>query len=244
MALEKIDYIAMLADLKAKRTVLDASISGIEMALASGVLGQTVEGSSIHDGLFTPVARESVDLPVGAFLGKSVPAAIKLYLSVTKRKQTNAQIAAALKDGGIESTAENFEQVVTGALNRMRAGGDVLRFKDGWGLAEHYNESLRSRLTQQDRKQGTKARKRAKRTHGGAPRTGGSGLEARVEAVLRSDEKKEFTTAEIGQVLGLTATHVLGLALGRLAKKHRAEKCGGGKYRAVNGNVQEMPKAV
>ena len=42
----------------------------------------------------------------------------------------------------METTAANWEATVTGALHRLKAAGAVLRFKDGWGLADHYPDSL------------------------------------------------------------------------------------------------------
>ena len=87
-----------------------------------------------------------VELPVGAFLNKSLPAAIRLYLSAIKKKQTTAEIAAALKEGGVESTSENFDRVVKSSLGGLKAKGDVLRFKDGWAQAELFNPSMRKRL--------------------------------------------------------------------------------------------------
>jgi hypothetical protein len=71
---------------------------------------------------------------------------LRRYLLAVKRKQTVREIATALKEGGMESTAANWETTVTGALHRLNAVGGVLRFKDGWGLAEFYPEGLRNRI--------------------------------------------------------------------------------------------------
>ena len=156
-----IDYPSILADMKAKRSALDASITSLEAALASGALGQSSDPSSetLQGGL------RPIELPVGAFSNKSIPAAIKLYLAAVKKKQTNTEIARALQEGGLESTADNFLTTVTTALNRLKVNGEVLRFKDGWGLAEHYNESLRTRLSHGQkplRKTKTKAKTKTK----------------------------------------------------------------------------------
>jgi hypothetical protein len=105
-----------------------------------------------------------IDLPTGAFLGKSIPAAIKLYLMAARKKKTARDIAAALKEGGVESTAANFENMITGSLHRMRGFGDVLKFPDGWTLAEFYPESMRARLTKDapPKKRKARAKKAAK----------------------------------------------------------------------------------
>src|SRR5690242_19804997 len=115
MALENVNYVAVLADMKAKHAKLEASISALEAAIASGALGQAVGNSlnledSVAVSLGTPV-----ELPVWAFLGKSIPGAIKLYMSAVKKKQTIREIASALREGGVESTSPNFDGVITGA---------------------------------------------------------------------------------------------------------------------------------
>ena len=61
-----------------------------------------------------------------------------------ERKRLTKEIAAALREGGVESTAGNFESIVTTALNRLRAAGEVLKFKDGWGLSEWYPANMRA----------------------------------------------------------------------------------------------------
>jgi hypothetical protein len=86
-------------------------------------------------------------LPKGALLGKSLPAAVEMYLASVRGKASVRDIANALKAGGIESTADNFENVVSGALHRLKGQNKVLRFKDGWALAELYPAALRSSLT-------------------------------------------------------------------------------------------------
>jgi hypothetical protein len=163
-------------------SLLDAKIAALQTlrdvyikALALGALGQPGDEAAIAGGSHQPIQLQGfiyggggtnsspMELPTGAFLGKSIPEAIKLYLSAVKKKQTAREIATALKEGGMESTASNWETTVTGALHRLKTAGAVLRFKDGWGLAELYPESLRSRLAKDDkpRKRG-RPRKAAK----------------------------------------------------------------------------------
>ena len=130
MASEKFDFGEFLAVLEAKRAALDALIGSYRHALSIGALGQgeiDIAASS-SSGMSTGTPME---LPTGALLGKSVPAAIKLILSAAKKKMSVRDIANALKDGGVESTAASFENNVTGALHRLKATGEVLRFKDG-----------------------------------------------------------------------------------------------------------------
>ena len=78
-------------------------------------------------------------------------------------KQTNKEIAAGLRQGGIVSTSSNFEATLATALGRMREDGKLLRFPDGWDLASSYPDSLRSRLDNKDAKpKAAKSKKRSK----------------------------------------------------------------------------------
>src|SRR5207247_9040991 len=76
----------------------------------------------------------------------SLRAGVTRWLTGVGRRQTVRGRGAALRDGGVESASPNVENVVTGALHRLKGNGEVLRFKDGWGLAELYPVSLRSSL--------------------------------------------------------------------------------------------------
>jgi hypothetical protein len=210
-----IDYSSILNDMKAKRSALDVSIAGLEAALASGALGQPSElPPEAAPGVSQSTIGGSIELPVGAFSNKSVPAAIKLYLAAVKRKQTNTEITHALRQGGLESTAESFSSIITTALNRLRVAGEVLRFKDGWGLAEHYNESLRARLAQNQkpvRKAKKKARAKAKRSSAEKIANAkpvlvvneSQGPQAVIAKYVSEKEGKRITTAEVASALNM-----------------------------------------
>jgi hypothetical protein len=161
MASEKFDFAEFLAVLEAKRAALDALIGSYRAALSIGALGQPgdVDLSAVASmpGLNTGKGGP-VELPQGVLLGLSLPAAIKLYLSAARRKQTTREIATGLKEGGVESTAKLFENTLTTALHRLKVAGDVLKFNDGWALAEFYPENLRNRIAAQaDQKSAKKA---------------------------------------------------------------------------------------
>lgn len=143
MTPEKIDYMAILNDMKAKRATLDASIVAFEAALASGMLGQGVEGISSGLGV-TNANTTPIDLPKGAFLGKNMGEAITMYLTAMRQRKTVKDIAAGLLEGGLVSTSPKFEGVVQAKLQKMKADGQVLKFSDGWGLAEWSPASFRS----------------------------------------------------------------------------------------------------
>ena len=112
------------------------------------------------------INERPVELPVGAFLNKSLTASIKLYLAaVKKKKQTIWEIATSWQEeAALYQCDRAWKKVVSGTLYRLQKEGDVLKFKDGWSLAEHYNESLRSRLSQNQKpaRKGKEARSKTK----------------------------------------------------------------------------------
>ncbi len=166
MASEKFDFGEFLAVLEAKRAALDALIGTYRAALSLGALGQPGDVDvTAYRGQSGPGGGAAIELPQGALLGKSLPAAIHLYLSAARRKQTTKEIVTALREGGVESTSRNFENTVATALYRLKSAGAVFKFNDGWGLTEFYPESIRSRFAAQTdhkmaKKSAPKARKR------------------------------------------------------------------------------------
>jgi hypothetical protein len=252
MTPEKIDYIAILNDMKAKRAALDASIVALEAALASGTLGQAVEGVSSGIGtmgLGSP--GTPMDLPSGAFNGKTLPEGIKLYLSAARQRKSTRDITNGIREGGMVSTSQNFESVVQATLQKLKSQGHVLKFADGWGLSEWYPAGFRSagknpkaaKSAKAGNKKGrptvkplkrTKEPKATKVSAQPKPSAGddGAGVEHRIEKLLLSDKAKTFTIAEISSTIGIGAKGTP-LILGRLAKKNKAEKAAGG-YRAFS----------
>lgn len=149
-----------LAMIDAKIAALTTLADSYRAAVLLGALG--APGEEVHGGPASTSARRqdsAYDLPQGALLGKSLPAAIRLYMSAAKRKLTQREIGDALRAGGVESTAANFMNNVTTALHRLRQSGDVLKFDDGWALAELYPENLRVRMAAKAKPTPAKARK-------------------------------------------------------------------------------------
>jgi hypothetical protein len=239
MTPEKVlDPVALLADARIKRGALDALIAALEGALTAGALGPGIEGASIASAMSVAPMGQPVDLPAGAFLGKSLPDAIKLYLEAKRQRKTAKEIAAALREGGVVSTSDDFDAVVQAALQRMKSTAVLLKFADGWGLSEWSPPSFR---TSAKTTATAKRRNRAKVRPAKKPKQA-LGLEARIEEILISDKTKVFRSKEIAEKLEANAGSVA-LALGKMASKNKAEKAGGGAYRAFSGNVQEMPLA-
>ncbi len=152
MATEKPESDPVLAMIEAKIAAWQAVADRYRAALAveSGQLGD-IDVSAFTSQ--TPGAGRTpnnapVDLPTGAFRNTGVAEAIRIYLAAARRKRTVSEIAAALTEGGLVSTAKDFERSLLSTLHRLRESGELLQFKDGWDLAASYPEALRQRLTQ------------------------------------------------------------------------------------------------
>ena len=174
-------------------------------------------------------------MPVGVFRNKSIPEAIKLYLQTGRRKQTTKEIAAGLKAHGLVSTAKHFERTVNGTLHRLKMTGMVLRFKDGWDLAESYPDHLNSRLgngvvnsSKPKAKPSKGTRRNSKRKSKARPKIG---LDARIESILKENQTKVFSPDKISKMINVGERGVR-LALGRMAKKKMAIKMPEGGYTA------------
>jgi hypothetical protein len=232
MGTESIDYLAVLADMEAKRAALDSAITHLRLFLAGQAGGVPLPAGGGTTSMPTG------EIPAGAFLGKSIPDAAKLYLQIMKRKASTREIADGLRKGGMESTSSNFYGIVHAILDRSRkAGGEIVKLdKATWGLAEWYPAGVRTTATSQKRPTGKKRGRpkgKAVRTvqtptepqsNAGSPKPG---LEQRIGVLLLADKAKTFTIAEIAAALGVKSQG-LALALGRMAKKNMAIKTDGG----------------
>jgi hypothetical protein len=130
MASEVIDYEAVLADLEAKKTSIEAAIAGIRQMLNLGA--QLGVGSAGTKGV------ESNAVESDTFFGMSIGEGAKKYLRMIKRKQTAAKIAEALEAGGFQHTSKSFPNTVRTTLLRMAVDGDVVQVGKEWGLPEWY----------------------------------------------------------------------------------------------------------
>ncbi len=150
MGVEQMDYNAILADLEAKRAALDATIASFRQALALGALGTAgdISQGNGSGSVASVMGYGGTEVPAGAFLGKSIPDAAKLYLAIVKKKQTSKEIGEALKRGGMESTSKNFIGIVHAVLDRARKAntGIVKLDRSYWGLADWYPAGIRSTI--------------------------------------------------------------------------------------------------
>lgn len=222
----------VLARIQAKIDAWQAAADSYRAALALQQSVEQEEGNDRRSG-------GAVELPIGAFRGMKIPDAIKLFIQSARRKQTVREIAAGLREGGMETTSKNFEATVTGALHRMKGDGEVLRFKDGWDVAEAHSAALRNRLAKEgkpSKKQGKKTTRpmSSKKTHtkkATAPK--GPTLDDRIEAFLRSRPLEWFTPKQVAESLKETDMKVVGMAFARMVRFSKVAKQDDGRYAAV-----------
>jgi hypothetical protein len=235
-----VDWGAVLAELEAKRAALDHAIASIRGVIASGVLFGTAEDAmpSVADSV--TVGLHGGEVPVGAFLSKSIPEAAKLCLQITKRKMTTREITDALQKGGIETTAKtSFPAIVHSVLMRAArtGGGGIMKLdRSHWGLAEWYPTSMRSAVpsnhakNKKRQKAGRKA-KVAKAPFDAPKEPAAETIPQKIWEVLNKPGV-ELSAEEIADKVG-TKSNVASMLLGSLIRQKSAEKSANGKYRAI-----------
>lgn len=128
-------YEAVLADLRAKRELIDQAIKAIEVFRGKGG-----DGAEATPQQHSP-AREDVEVGAGEFLGMSIADATKKLLSMRKKSMGNAEIAKELTEGGLVMSANTEHQNIVGSVltRRFQQVGDIVRVGRGvWGLKEWY----------------------------------------------------------------------------------------------------------
>lgn len=237
MGIEPIDYAATIADLEAKRNALDAAITAFRTAQALGALGVSVGESmnNMADGVSVALLP-SGEVPVGAFLGKSIPDAAKLCLQIVKRKMTSREIAEYLRKGGIESTAKNFPALVHSILIRAsRAGNGIVKLdRSYWALGEWYPASMRTAGASEKRPYKRRKGRTRKSETATEPKQKNSstGAASRIAQVLRGEPGTEFSAEDVVAPANVTV-RVARLMLGKLVASKQAAKTDSGKYRAT-----------
>jgi hypothetical protein len=247
MSTENTDFTIVLSNMEAKRAALDSAIVSLRAAIATGALGGASGAAAAGDQVGIPAhgigITHNAEIPDGAFNGKTVSEAIKLYLSAVKKKQKTRQIVEALKRGGIESTSDNFGNIVYNALDRMRSiSGEIAKVDKEWGLSEWYHFGMRSgtplkRATKNAR---TKKQKRPRSRENRTPSE--EGLPSRIENFLASTPESSYTPTEIATALSVKPISV-NVRLKRMLDRSRIAKVGPGQYRASKTGIIRMPVA-
>jgi len=231
-----LNYGTFLADLEAKRAALDQAITSIRAVMASGALAIKAGDSMSNMADSVSVGLYGGEVPVGAFLGKSIPEAAKLCLQIVKRKMTTREITDALTKGGIETTAKtSFAAIVHSILMRTwRSGGGIVKFGRSWGLVDWLPASMRSssalKATAKRRKKAVRGPKVAATTT--APDKVASGTIPKKLWAALSKPGAELSAQEAAESAG-TKSNVAAMLLAKLVKHGSAEKTASGKYRAI-----------
>jgi hypothetical protein len=228
-----VDWGAVVAELEAKRAALDKAIASLRVVIASGVLFAAAEDAM-------PAMADSVgvlhggEVPIGAFLGKSIPEAAKLCLQIVKKKMTTREIAESLQKGGIETTAKtSFPSIVHSILMRAtRSGTGILKLdRSHWGLAEWYPSGMRAAVAGDRRSR--KRRGRAHKPPSEPAITNGLAVakpRERILQVLHNQPGMELSLQELAEHLRMPKRAV-NMALINLVHVNAIQKTAGGKYR-------------
>lgn len=232
-----VDWGAVIAELEAKRDALDKAIASFRLIKASGVLFGAAEDAMPAMADSVSLGLHGGEVPVGAFLGKSIPEAAKLCLQIIKRKLTTREIVDSLLKGGIETTAKtsSFPSIVHSILARsVKTGSGIIKVdRSHWGLAEWYPRGLAStnRTNGKKRHKTGRKSKAAKQNPSGTEQPESGTVPEKIWSVLNKPGI-ELTTQEVGEKVGIKS-NVAALLLGKLIAQKCAEKMPNGKYRAI-----------
>ena len=133
-------YEAVLMDLRAKRDQIDQTIQMLEGMRSGGFpSGSFPMGATVTPASPRGKPQEAAEGP-GAFLGMSIHEAAKKLLTMRKRAMGNAEIAEALKAGGlVMNTNEPLNLIGSVLTRRFNQVGDIVKVGRGiWGLKEWY----------------------------------------------------------------------------------------------------------
>ncbi len=134
----EIDYSAVLADLEARRAMLDSAIAGLRLIVGQGQGALVEPGALAVTGPRSDASQgvtEAREIVPGTWHGLSVAEAARKFLEMTKKKQRTKDIAEALQRGGIESLSGNF---YGGVFTTMQRRKDFIKLGKFWALAEWY----------------------------------------------------------------------------------------------------------
>lgn len=214
---------------------LQAKVAAWQAALDSYKAARALEQGGEISAVSGSPNRAPIELPVGAFRGMTITDAVKLYLQSVRRKQSVQEIADGLRAGGIESTAKDFGPTLRGILHQLKKRGELLRFADGWDLAEAHPTALRNRLAKETskpaRRKGGRKSVKAKPQKPSAAR--GPSLDERIQVFLGGRPMDWFTPREVADGLKETDMKLIGLALARLIRYGRVAKQDDGRVAAA-----------
>lgn len=260
MSTQPFDYSAIVADLEAKKAAIEATLATLRSAMAIGALGQAGDVPTAFNGGSSSAPMYGGDVPDGAFHGKGIPEATKLYLEIVKKKQTTREVADALQKGGMESTSSNFVGVVQAGLNRARKlpNSQLVKLGIYWGLKPWYPKGVVSGIAGPSKKGKKKQRKPAKANgpkpsetasikHPQPVKPGSeltaSGAKDKILEMLTINPHLEFTAQELAAEVGYSISQTP-LILANLVRAGKAQKTADKKYRLAKRPANEALHAV
>jgi len=243
MGTESLDYTAILNDLEAKKKAIEAAIASLRSALSVGALGLNLGDANFAMQDAVGFSMGTGEVPDGAFLGKSIPEAARLYLEIVKKKQTTREIADALRKGGMETKSPGaFSRIVHATLNRVRkvANSPIVKVGSQWGLSNWYPKGIASLSSDKHGKKKAKRKTGHTRSeksegstsHAGRSKKGNTGnTSERISHILQSKPSGEFTAQQVAEQADLNV-QVAYMLLARLAKQGKVHKTSSGAYQA------------
>lgn len=138
------EYDAVIADLENQILELQNTVETLKRHRDKGlVTGEAIPPSPRRTPVFrTPVLQTpegEPEFPSDFFMKMSLPEAVKMYLSMVKRKQSTKQLMKALERGGYPTRSKSFYTTVFGVLNRhAKTQGEITKVGGDWALAEWY----------------------------------------------------------------------------------------------------------
>src|SRR5712692_5441293 len=102
MASETIDYTAVLADLDARISALEATRAGVRQILNLGA------DQGVPSSVGLGKQEQSAEVRFESFCRMSMPASIIKFLEIAKVPQSVSDVTAALLAGGFKTTSKNF----------------------------------------------------------------------------------------------------------------------------------------
>jgi hypothetical protein len=130
-----IDYQEVLADLEAKRRVINARFDAAAEAIRQVLALQGIQ--PVLPGILTPKeSRPAIRIPHEPYKGLGIVEAAKEHLATVPEPVPNVELAKALENGGFKHKSKNFPNTLNSVLRRRSmAFGDIKKEGRGWTLA-------------------------------------------------------------------------------------------------------------
>lgn len=262
--MKRVDYRAVLEAMEAEYAAMGRAIA--EMRVLAGVPAP-LGGESVGFGAGSSVLSPG-DVPAGAFHGKSIPEAAIFFLRLMKQKQKTADIAAALRKGGIFSKAkpEKFNGQVHSIMDRaaQKENPELIKLEGAyWALREWFPANVRASMASGVPANGKKKGNKKKRPAGSRAAKAAKpaaqpqvpppanevpaaayrmpakdSTEGRILAALHTQPTKNWTADEVASAAGINRVQTVHFLLGKMAFRGLVQKKDDGTYTVVIGKSE------